>query len=228
MALVPFPGPQSRAFDSPLEEDDDASSSKMSFLEHLDELRKRIINSCIAIAVCVLLGFGFIDKIFNFIFAPTRRALPPGVKLIYTQPGEAFSLYIEIALIIGVMLAAPFIMYQVWRFIAPGLYSNEKRFAIPFVLFTTLGFLAGATFNHYVAFPFMMAFFASFNGLDLAFMPRLEDTFGLYTKMLIGMGLVFQMPTVVFFLAKMKLVTAGVLWEKPRYPPPLPLILPPP
>ena len=217
MALVPFPGPQSRAFDSPLEEDDDASSSKMSFLEHLDELRKRIINSCIAIAVCVLLGFGFIDKIFNFIFAPTRRALPPGVKLIYTQPGEAFSLYIEIALIIGVMLAAPFIMYQVWRFIAPGLYSNEKRFAIPFVLFTTLGFLAGAAFNHYISFPFMMAFFASFNTPDLAFMPKLEDVFGLYSKMLIGMGIVFQMPTVVFFLAKMKLLTARFLIANLKY-----------
>jgi len=217
MALVPFPGPQSRAFDSPLEEDDDASSSKMSFLEHLDELRKRIINSCIAIAVCVLLGFGFIDSIFNFIFAPTRRALPPGVKLIYTQPGEAFSLYIEIALIIGVMLAAPFIMYQVWRFIAPGLYSNEKRFAIPFVLFTTLGFLAGAAFNHYISFPFMMAFFASFNTPDLAFMPKLEDVFGLYSKMLIGMGIVFQMPTVVFFLAKMKLLTARFLVANLKY-----------
>ncbi|PYR29193.1 MAG: twin-arginine translocase subunit TatC [Acidobacteria bacterium] len=217
MALVPFPGPQSRAFDSPLEEDDDASSSKMSFLEHLDELRKRIINSCIAIAVCVLLGFGFIDRIFNFIFAPTRRALPPGVKLIYTQPGEAFSLYIEIALIIGVMLAAPFIMYQVWRFIAPGLYSNEKRFAIPFVLFTTLGFLAGAAFNHYISFPFMMAFFASFNTPELAFMPKLEDVFGLYSKMLIGMGIVFQMPTVVFFLAKMKLLTARFLVANLKY-----------
>jgi sec-independent protein translocase protein TatC len=217
MALVPFPGPQSRAFDSPLEEDDDASSSKMSFLEHLDELRKRIINSCIAIAVCVLLGFGFIDRIFNFIFAPTRRALPPGVKLIYTQPGEAFSLYIQIALIIGVMLAAPFIMYQVWRFIAPGLYSNEKRFAIPFVLFTTLGFLAGAAFNHYISFPFMMAFFASFNTPDLAFMPKLEDVFGLYSKMLIGMGIVFQMPTVVFFLAKMKLLTARFLIANLKY-----------
>jgi len=189
----------------------------MSFLEHLDELRKRIINSCIAIAVCVLLGFGFIDKIFNFIFAPTRRALPPGVKLIYTQPGEAFSLYIEIALIIGVMLAAPFIMYQVWRFIAPGLYSNEKRFAIPFVLFTTLGFLAGAAFNHYISFPFMMAFFASFNTPDLAFMPKLEDVFGLYSKMLIGMGIVFQMPTVVFFLAKMKLLTARFLIANLKY-----------
>jgi sec-independent protein translocase protein TatC len=217
MALVPFPGPQSRAYDSHLEEDDDASSSKMSFLEHLDELRKRIINSCIAVFVCVLLGFGFIDRIFNFVFAPTRRALPPGVKLIYTQPGEAFSLYIEIALIMGVILAAPFIMYQVWRFIAPGLYSNEKRFAIPFVLFTTLGFLAGAAFNHYIAFPFMMVFFGSFNTPDLAFMPKLEEVFGLYSKMLIGMGIVFQMPTVVFFLAKMKLLTARFLLANFKY-----------
>src|SRR5436190_19982520 len=191
MALVPFPGPQSRAFDSPLEEDDDASSSKMSFLEHLDELRKRIINACLAVAVCVLLGFGFIDRIFNFVFAPTRRALPPGVKLIYTQPGEAFSLYIEIALIIGVMLAAPFIMYQVWRFIAPGLYSNEKRFAIPFVLFSTLGFVAGALFNHYIVFPYMIAFFGTFSGPDLLFLPRIEPVWDMYIKFLLAMGAIF-------------------------------------
>ena len=137
--------------------------------------------------------------------------------MIYTQPGEAFSLYVQIALIAGVVLAAPFIMYQVWMFIAPGLYSNEKRLAIPFVLFTTIGFLGGAAFNHYIAFPFMMAFFASFNTPDLAFMPKLDDVFGLYTKMLLGMGLVFQMPTVVFFLAKMKLVTARFLAQNFKY-----------
>ncbi len=108
-------------------------------------------------------------------------------------------------------------MYQVWLFIAPGLYSNEKRMAIPFVLLTTGGFVLGAAFNHYIAFPFMMAFFASFNGTDLAFMPRLEDTFGLYVKMLLGFGLIFQMPTVVFFLAKMRMVTARFLWSKLRY-----------
>ena len=89
--------------------------------------------------------------------------------------------------------------------------------AIPFVLFTTLGFLLGAAFNHYIAFPFMMAFFASFNGVDLAFMPRLEDTFGLYTKMLVGMGVVFQMPTVVFFLAKLNLVSARFLARHFKY-----------
>jgi sec-independent protein translocase protein TatC len=218
MALVPFPSPQSGALPLPPDDDDDSPvEGKMSFLEHLDELRKRIVHSAIAIAVCVVAGFYWINQIVNFILAPTRKALPAGVKLIYTQPGEAFSLYVEIALIMGVVLAAPFIMYQVWLFIAPGLYSNEKRLAIPFVLFTTLGFLLGAAFNHYIAFPFMMVFFASFNQPDLAFMPKLDDVFGLYSKMLLGMGVVFQMPTVVFFLAKMKMVTARFLLRHFKY-----------
>ena len=219
MALVPFPGPQSGAYPVPPPEDDDDSPAigKMSFLEHLDELRKRIVNSAIAIGVCVVVGFAFINRIVDFILAPTRKALPPGVKLIYTEPGEAFSLYVQIALIMGVVLAAPFIMYQVWKFIAPGLYSNEKRMAVPFVLFTTIGFVLGAAFNHYIAFPFMMAFFASFNTPDLAFMPKLDEVFGLYTKMLLGMGIVFQMPAVVFFLAKMKMITARFLLSNFKY-----------
>jgi len=116
-----------------------------------------------------------------------------------------------------VLLAAPYIMYQVWLFIAPGLYSNEKKFAIPFVLLSTAGFIAGAAFNHYIVFPWMMSFFASFNTPDLQFMPRLEDVFDLYTKMLLGMGLVFQMPTVVLFLAKMRVVTAGFLARNIKY-----------
>jgi sec-independent protein translocase protein TatC len=218
MALVPFPSPQTGALQLPPDEDDDTSvAGKMSFLEHLDELRKRIVNSAIAIGVCVVLGFAFINRIVDFILAPTRSALPPGVKMIYTEPGEAFSLYIQISLIMGVVLAAPFIMYQVWMFIAPGLYSNEKRMAIPFVLFSTLGFLAGAAFNHYVAFRFIMAFFASFNSIDLRFMPKLDDVFGLYTKMLLGIGIVFQMPTVVFFLAKMRMVSARFLARHFKY-----------
>jgi sec-independent protein translocase protein TatC len=218
MALVHFPGSQSGAYKLPPEDDDDSpEGGKMSFLEHLDELRQRIIRSAIAIAVGVVLCFAFINHIVDYILAPTRRALPKGVNLIYTQPGEAFSLYVQIALIAGVVIASPYIMYLVWLFIAPGLYSNEKRLAIPFVLFTTIGFLLGAAFNHYVAFPFMMAFFASFNTADLSFMPRLEDTFGLYTKMLIGMGIVFQMPTLVFFLAKMGLITARFLAAQFKY-----------
>ena len=217
MALVPFPGPQSTAVATSHEEDEESTGARMSFLDHLDELRRRIVNACIAVAVGVAVTFWKIDFIFNFILAPTRAALPPGVKLIYTQPGEAFSLYITVSLIAGAVVASPFIMLQVWLFIAPGLYSNEKKMAIPFVLFTTVGFLLGAAFNHYISFPYLMVFFSSFNTPDLAFMPKLEDVFGLYSKMLIGMGLVFQMPAVIFFLAKMRLVTAKFLASNFKY-----------
>jgi sec-independent protein translocase protein TatC len=108
-------------------------------------------------------------------------------------------------------------MYQVWMFIAPGLYSNEKKFVIPFVLFSTLGFLAGAAFNHYVAYPFIMIYFASFNTPNLTYMPQLSEVFGLYVKMLLGLGVVFQMPTVVYFLAKIRIVTARFLLSQFKY-----------
>jgi sec-independent protein translocase protein TatC len=189
----------------------------MSFLEHLDELRKRIVASLIGVALGVLASFTFINHIVNFILKPTWQVLPHGSRMIYTQPGEAFGLYIQISLIAGVVLAAPWIMYQVWLFIAPGLYTNEKRLAIPFVALGTLGFLSGTLVNHYLTFPFMMRFFASFNTADLVFMPRLEDVFDLYTKMLLGMGLVFQMPMVVYTLAKLRMVTARFLLKHFKY-----------
>ena len=189
----------------------------MGFLDHLDELRKRIIRSCIAIAVGMLFAFLFIDRIVNFVLTPTRRMLPSGTKLIYTNPSEAFSLYISIALIAGVLLASPFIMFQVWRFIAPGLYANEKKFAVPFVILTTAGAVAGAAFSHYILFPYMIAFFGTFNSPDLSFMPKVEETFDLYTKMLLGMVVVFQIPTLAFFLAKLRLVTARFLWRNFKY-----------
>jgi sec-independent protein translocase protein TatC len=217
MALVPFPSPQTGV--SPLLPDDDevAPGEKMSFLDHLDELRKRIVNSALAVCVGIVVSFAFVSKIYDFLMAPTMKLLPPGSKLIYTEPGEAFSLYLQLALIAGLVLSAPFILYQVWLFIAPGLYSNEKKFAIPFVLLSTLGLLGGAAFNHYIMFPWMMAFFASFNTADLVFMPKLQAVFSLYTKFLIAMGAVFQMPTLVFFLAKMGLVTARFLAQKFKY-----------
>src|SRR5262245_12036344 len=217
MALVPFPGGKTGALQVPPDEpedQDDSSEGKMSFLEHLEELRKRIINSCLGIAVGIGLSFFYIQQIYDFLTAPAVATLPEGSRLIYTQPTEAFSLYIQISLISGAALAAPWIMYQVWRFIAPGLYANEKRFVVPFVLFSTLGFVGGAAFNHYVAYPFIMTYFASFNTPRLVYMPQLSEVFGLYVKMLLGLGVIFQMPTIVFFLAKMRLVTGRFLMSQ--------------
>ena len=104
-----------------------------------------------------------------------------------------------------------------WRFIAPGLYTHEKRLVVPFVALTSAGALGGAAFSHYVLYPSMIAFFGTFNSPDLAFMPRLDDAFDLYLKMMSGMVLVFQMPTVVFFLARMRMVTASYLWRNIKY-----------
>jgi sec-independent protein translocase protein TatC len=215
MALVPFS--QKRRAPSQAPSGFDGLLGDFSVLERLDDLRRRIVRSVIAICVGIALGFAFIGQVVDFILAPTRRTLPPGGRLIYTQPGEAFTLYIQIALIIGVTAAMPYIMFQFWRLISPIVPPAGRRFAIPFALFTSLGFLTGAAFTHYIAFPYVMAFFASFNTAELVFMPKLADVFDLYTKMLLGMGAVFQMPSVVFFLSRAGLVTARWLWRSFRY-----------
>jgi sec-independent protein translocase protein TatC len=189
----------------------------MGFLEHLDELRKRIIHACLGIAVGMAVAFFFIGQVVAFVLAPAKAMLPPGSHFIFTQPGEAFSLYVTVALITGVLLAGPYIAYQLWLFIAPALYAKEKRLAIPFVVLVTVGGVCGAAFGHYVLFPAMIAFFGTFSTADIVFTPRLEDTFNLYVRTLGGMVLVFQIPTLVFFLAKMRLVTARFLWRNIKY-----------
>jgi sec-independent protein translocase protein TatC len=202
------------------EPEDDPQQTGLSILEHLDELRTRLLRSCVAIAAGTLIAFFFIDRIVGFVFAPMRAALARsgrGTSLIYTAPGEAFGLYVNIALIAGATLASPFVLFQVWRFIAPALYANEKRFAIPFVLMSSGGVALGWLFSHYIVFPYMIAFFDTFSSADLEFRPRVADAFDLYVKMLAGMVLVFQMPTVVFFLAKMRMVTARVLARNIKY-----------
>jgi sec-independent protein translocase protein TatC len=196
---------------------DEAPGSAMGFLEHLDELRIRLIRSCIAVAAGMCAAFFFVNRLGDFILAPTLRALPPGEALILTKPGEGFAFYLDVALIGGLIVSSPLVMYQVWRFIAPGLYAKEKRFAVPFVALTTVGAVGGALFTHYVMFPATVAFLAGFHSAGMRFMPRVEDTFELYKMMLLGMVVVFQIPTVVFFLAKMRLVTARSLWRHFKY-----------
>jgi len=197
--------------------DDDASEAKMGFLEHLDELRTRIIRSCIAIGAGMVVAFAFYDRLADIVLDPIIRSLPAGSALVFIRPGEGFSFYLNISLIGGFLLAAPFVMYQVWRFIAPGLYANEKKFLIPFVVLTSAGSICGALFSQYVLFPGLMKFYGAFNSPRMKFMPGVEDTVDLYMKMMIGMIVVFQIPTIVFFLAKMRLVTARFLWRHLKY-----------
>jgi sec-independent protein translocase protein TatC len=191
----------------------DAAGGSMGFLEHLDELRKRIIRACIAVGVGMAVSAIFIDRIAAFVLNQIFRTLPPNSALIYTNPSEGFSFWFNLTLIAGLLLAAPFVTYQVWGFIAPGLYAHEKRVVVPFVLLTSIGTILGALFSNSVLFPSMMHFFAAFSGPRLIMMPSINDTFDHYIHMMIGMIAVFQMPTLVYFLAKFRLVTARFLWR---------------
>jgi sec-independent protein translocase protein TatC len=189
---------------------EEPSEGRMTFLEHLDELRKRITHAVLALLVGFLIAFAFVQRIFDFVFARLAADVP-NHTLIYTEPGEAFFLYLKIAALTGLLISSPYVMWQVWLFIAPGLYANEKKLAVPFVTFASGLFIAGAAFSHYILFPFAWRFFASFSGSALQFMPRVEPIFGLYVKLMLAMGLVFQLPMLMFVLARFGIVTAGFL-----------------
>jgi sec-independent protein translocase protein TatC len=214
MSLVPFPSSSPVPHDPDEEEEPGA---RMSFLEHLEELRHRLIVSISAIFVGFLVAFAFIDRIFGFIMRPLQAVLPDGGKLVYTEPAEAFLLYMKVAALAGLVMATPVILWELWKFVAPGLYAHEKKFAVPFVLFSTVFFVCGALFSHFVVFPFAWRFFANFSTDYMQFLPRIQPVFSLYVRMLLALGLVFEMPTLVFFLARVGVVTPRFLLRHTKY-----------
>ena len=228
MALVPFPkqGPKpvpEDDLDDPdrderdLTDADDEGGGKMSFLEHLDELRRRIIYAVLSLAGGFIICCFFIQQLFDFIMRPLQEMLPQGGTLVFTEPTEAFVLYIKIAAIAGLLLSSPLIFIQLWLFIAPGLYSHEKKWAIPFVVMSTVFFVAGAAFSHYIVFPLTWRFFVGFTNDILTFMPRIEPAFSMYLRLTLIFGIVFQLPTLVLFLARMGLLTARFMVKNIKY-----------
>jgi sec-independent protein translocase protein TatC len=225
LALVPFPSqnrddekelPEKPGSFSPFDHDEEPAEGRMTFLEHLDELRKRIVHAVSGLLVGFIVSFAFIGRIQEFIYLRLTVYLP-GKKLIFTEPGEAFFLTIKMAALTGVLIASPYIMLQVWLFIAPGLYAKEKKLAIPFVISSSLLFIAGAAFSHYVVFPAAWNFFASFSNSYIEFLPRIDPIFGMYVKLLLALGLTFQLPVLIFVLARLGIVTAGWLAKNFKY-----------
>jgi sec-independent protein translocase protein TatC len=220
MALVPFPkkSTSSAADDDDWEDDDSESEQgKMSFLDHLDELRRRIIYSLVAILAGLGIALFFMGPLFQFIFRPMQALLPAGQTLIYTDPSEAFFLQIKIALMAGLILASPVVASQLWLFIAPGLYAHEKKLAIPFVVMSSTLFVGGAAFAHYLVFPIVWRFFVSFTTDFLTFMPRVEPAFSMYLRLVLALGITFQLPTLVLFLARLGLVTPRLMIRHFKY-----------
>ena len=223
MALVPFPNKASKATagdDEPDwddQEPDDQTGGKMSFLDHLDELRRRIIYSLLSVAVGFGIAFWWLDDIFSFIFKPMQAMLPAGQEMIYTDPGEQIFLLFKIGLMAGLIIASPLVLSQVWLFIAPGLYRHEKKLAIPFVVMGTTLFVGGAAFSHYKIFPVVWGFMSTSFFDFVVFMPRIEPAFSWYLRLVLATAISFQLPTVVLFLAKLGLITPRFMIRNFKY-----------
>jgi sec-independent protein translocase protein TatC len=196
---------------------DTLPDGRMSFTEHLEELRRRLIISLIAVGVGFVVSYSFADRLFALLVRPLIKVMPPGEKLVFTALPEAFFTYFKVALIAGVAFASPVIIYQVWCFVAPGLYERERRLLLPVVLSSTLFFLGGALFGYFVVFPFGFKFFISFAGDHVRVMPTLKESLGFATWLLLVFGIVFETPLVILILARLGIVNAAKLRRNQKY-----------
>ncbi|MBI2683469.1 MAG: twin-arginine translocase subunit TatC [Acidobacteriales bacterium] len=191
----------------------------MSLLEHLEELRKRIIYALISVAVAFFLCWGYAEDIFRLMERPIMEALRANhlaEKLVYTSPTDPFNIYLKIGLIAGLFVASPAVLYQVWAFIAPGLYRDEKKYILPFLVATVGLFVSGGWFGYRIVYPAALTFLIDY-GKDFQPMITVGEYTDLFLTVILGLGLVFELPTIVFFLALMGVVDAGFLWRNMRY-----------
>lgn len=193
------------------------NEAKQPFLSHLEELRHRLVVSAIAVGVGFVISYYFSETLFQVLVSPLKAVMPAGERLIFTNLPEMFITYLKVAFIAGFMMAAPVVFYQLWLFIAPGLYQKEKKFVIPFVVFSTLLFVGGSLFGYFVVFPFGFKFFMGFTNEYVQALPSVKQYFSFSIKLLFAFGVVFELPVIVFFLAKMGMVTADFLKRKRKY-----------
>jgi sec-independent protein translocase protein TatC len=183
--------------------------ARMSLMQHLEELRKRIMWAVLFLAIAFIPCWSYYRQIFQFLVAPLHR-VAPDLKLTYLGLSDPFILYFKMAALAAVFLASPFLLYQIWAFVAPGLYSKEKRLALPFVLAMTLFFLAGGAFGYYFAFPAAAKFFLGI-GQDLQPLITAEKYFGFLMTVILGLGLMFELPVLVLLLSLIGVVTPRFL-----------------
>ncbi len=189
----------------------------MTLMEHLAELRTRLVRSFIAIGLAFAVCYTFSEQLFAELCKPLIAALPEGSKLIFTALPEAFFVYLKVGLVAAVFVASPYLFYQIWSFVAPGLYDEEKKYVIPMAVISALFFFSGAGFCFFVVFPYAFTFFVGFASEEIAAMPSLGEYLGFSLKLLIAFGLIFEMPLFTFFLARMGLVTAQRMRNFRRY-----------
>ncbi|MDR0842264.1 MAG: twin-arginine translocase subunit TatC, partial [Acidobacteriota bacterium] len=202
-------------------EPEQEEAGKMSFLDHLDELRKRLVRIAIYLAVGFCATFYFSTSIYNFLSAPINREIEhiSAGGLIYTSPTDPFAISMKVALLASVFLTLPFTLFEVWKFISPGLYRKEKRYVIPFLFFSVLLFVSGAAFCYYIALPGTFQFLIEWGEQIENVKPqiKIDEYLDLTNTMILGFGLIFEMPVIVAFLSLFGLVSASFLWKKFNY-----------
>jgi sec-independent protein translocase protein TatC len=186
----------------------------MSLMEHLDELRRRIVRSAIYLAAGFLAAWAFHDRFVTFIQAPLNHI---GKSLVFTHPMDPLNLDLQVSLVGGAILASPFILYQVWMFIAPGLYQKERRFVIPFMAATVGLFLTGAAFGYYYVLPGALKILIVDFGHNFTSMVTIEEYSSFFLSIILGLGISFEMPILIFFLALFGIVSPRFLWKNIRY-----------
>lgn len=195
----------------------DNEELKQPFMAHLEELRRRLVMSAIAVGIGFVIAYVFSEELFQVLVSPLKKVMPEEERLIFTNLPEMFFAYLKVAFIAGILLAAPYIFYQLWMFVAPGLYQKEKRYAVPFVVSSSILFLSGALFGYLVVFPFGFKFFVGFSNEYVRALPSVKQYFSFSMKLLFAFGLVFELPVVIFFLTKIGLVTPEALKRKRKY-----------
>jgi sec-independent protein translocase protein TatC len=199
------------------------ANEKLPFTAHLEELRRRLIICFIAVAVGFLVAYGFAEEIFQILMRPIIRVLPfenPTQKpsLIFTGIAEGFLTYLKVAFLTGLFLAVPVIFYELWKFVAPGLYRHEKRYVLPFVLLSTVFFVGGALFGYFVVFPIGFQFFIkTFTTEFIKPLPSIKEYLSFSTKLLMAFGIVFELPLLIFFLSRIGVVNAAFLSRQRKY-----------
>ncbi len=186
-------------------------AQKMPFLEHLEELRTRILWCLAAIGVGFIVCWIFKELIFRIFTFPLIDALPAGERIIFTALPEAFFTYLKLSFLGGVIVAMPVIIYHAWGFMVPGLYNKERKSFFFIIIFSSVFFVAGSFFGYFVVFPYGFRFFLSFSGDVLRALPSMREYLALASRLLIGFGLVFELPVVVYFLARLGIVSAAMM-----------------
>jgi sec-independent protein translocase protein TatC len=199
--------------------DEELGGKQMSFLEHLEELRQRLIRSVLSIIIGFGICFYFADNIYGYLAKPltdTLRALHMSDKLVFTNPIDPFNLYIKLAAMAGLFVASPYVLWQLWLFVSPGLYRHEKRYVWPFVLLTSSLFVCGGLFAYKLAFPPALRFLLEF-GHRFQPMVTINEYFSIAMTIIVGVGLVFELPVIILVLSMFGIVTPKFLLRQLRY-----------